>query len=158
MQAEDCCTTRSKAARSEPNFAKLIVSTPTKSPHNFGPIGLSRPSSRPRDRVVHTSAYQIAEFSAPSDAEDAAQGGSPRPRGLLPRRSECVGEALPRAPGVPRSNPGRRGREAAPTSDELSGCRSTDDKYTSDILPRCRSSTYNVVYHIPQALVHSLCL
>ena len=30
---------------------------------------------------MHTSAYQVAEFSAPSDAEDAAQGGSPRPRG-----------------------------------------------------------------------------
>ena len=75
MKAEDCCTTRSNAARSELNFAKQIVSTPTKSTHNLRPIGLSRPSSRPRDQVVHTSAYQIAEFSAPSDAEDAAQGG-----------------------------------------------------------------------------------
>ena len=51
----------------------------------MGPSFLSRPSSRPRDRVVHTSAYQIAEFSAPPDAEDAAERRSPRPRALSPR-------------------------------------------------------------------------
>ena len=137
MKAEDCCTTRSNAARSELNFAKQIVSTPTNT-HNLRPIGLSRPSSRPRDQVVHTSAYQIAEFSAPSDAEDAAQGGGRRgPEDSNHAEASALDGGPPSRSGsseVETSNPGRRGREAAPTSDELGGCRSTDDKYTSDIV------------------------
>ena len=86
---------------------------------------------------MHTSAYQIAEFSAPSDAEDAAQGGVAEAQRTLTTQKRVRWRGPPSRSGsseVETSNPGRRGREAAPTSDELGGCRSTDDKYTSDIV------------------------